>query len=191
MTNIFNTLRAYDFEAYYKLYFLGVNHHFWGDFFLFFAKYGIVIFFLSFTYLILKKRIKAFYGSFLAMGIAGFCDIVIALFWQRPRPYISHAGEVSPILQGLRVDFISFPSSHTYIVFAIATSIFLYGHKKLGTLLFLFALLVGIGRIVVGLHYPSDVVAGALLGVASGIIAHAAVCRLDHLNINDERLNRA
>lgn len=190
MPDFINISRLYDFKTYYKLYFLGVNNHRLGDFFLFFAKYGIVFFFLSFTYLIYKKRIKAFYGSFLSMGIAGFIDLVISLFWKRPRPFISHAGLVNPITEGLRVDKISFPSSHTYIVFAIAISVYLYGHKKLGTCLFILAIFVALGRIVVGLHYPSDVIAGALLGLASGVLAHYLVCRLDHLNNNDERLNR-
>ncbi len=191
MLNLLDITRLYDFKTYYKLYLLGVENHAFGQTFLFFAKYGIVFFFLAFAYLISKKRIKAFYCSFLAMGIAGFVDIVISLFWNRPRPFISHAGMVDPIIEGLRVDNGSFPSSHTYIVFAVAVSVFLYGHKRLGVVLFILAILVALGRIVVGLHYPSDVLAGTLLGIASGIIASSIIYKLDMLNKNDKRFNHS
>ena len=113
------------------------------------------------------------------MGIAVAIDIIIALAWKRPRPFVSHQAEViRPITEGLKVDPISFPSGHTYIAFAIATSVFLYGHKRLGIFLLLVAIFIAIGRIGAGLHYPSDVVAGALLGITSGIFAYMMTCRV-------------
>ncbi|MCX5853928.1 MAG: phosphatase PAP2 family protein [Deltaproteobacteria bacterium] len=42
------------------------------------------------------------------------------------------------------------------------------------------AVLVAIGRIGAGLHYPSDTVAGALLGIASGIAAHWFIRKNEH-----------
>lgn len=172
MNNIIDKIRINDYNWYYNIYYLGLNNQLLGDTFFFFAKYGVVISFLSFTYLIWVKKINAFICAFLSMIIAGMSDIIISLFWNRPRPFITHHDLVTPITDGLRVDPTSFPSGHTYIAFAIATSIFLYGHHRLGTFLFLVAVGVAVGRIGAGLHYPSDIVAGAILGIVSGVVAY-------------------
>lgn len=179
MQSLLELLRRDDFNLYYRLYQLGRDSLFFEVFFYSFAKYGIVFFFFSFTYLIWNKRIKAFFCSFLSMGIAGFMDFVINLFWQRPRPYIAHPDLAMPYTVGLRVDDISFPSSHTYIAFAVATSVFMYGHHRLGVALFLMAILVAVARVGTGLHYPSDVVGGAILGIISGIAARFIVKGLE------------
>ncbi|MEI6499115.1 MAG: phosphatase PAP2 family protein [bacterium] len=175
MNNFLDKIRISDYNWYYHIYYLGLNNHALGDTFYFFAKYGVVISFLSFTYLIWVKKINAFICSFLAMAIAGSFDLLITIFWDRPRPFITHHDLAEPITQGLRVDPTSFPSGHTYIAFAIATSIFLYGHRRLGIFLFLVAIGVAVGRIGAGLHYPSDIIAGALLGIISGVVAYLIV----------------
>ena len=177
--NLLDWSRHYDFQGYYKLYQLGLTNPAIASFYYFFARYGIVFFFLSFTYLIWKKRIPAFISALMAMGLAGVVDFLVYVFWRRPRPYVAHANLISdPIIRGMRVDAASFPSSHTYIAFAVATSVFLYGHKKLGSVLYILAISVALGRIGTGLHYPSDVIAGALLGMASGIIVYFVAQRL-------------
>lgn len=172
----FDKIRLYDYDI-YRFFHVAIHGRPWlNEAYLFFAKYGIVFFFLAFIYLILQRKIQAFICSFVAMAFAVTVDFFILVFWKRPRPFISHSIEImTPITQGLRVDSASFPSVHTYISFAIATSVFLYGHKRLGTLLFLLALLVAIGRVGAGLHYPSDVIGGAFLGIASGIFAYLIV----------------
>ncbi len=176
MDTIFDKIRLYDYRI-YKFFHGAIYGHLWiGDFYLFFAKYGIVLFFLAYIYLILKRKIEAFICTFVAMAIALSIDLIIVLAWKRPRPFISHSDEImTPITEGLRVTSISFPSVHTYIAFAIATSVFLYGHKRLGTLLFFLALAIAISRVGAGLHYPSDIIGGALLGIASGIFAYIIV----------------
>lgn len=173
MHNILDTTRLYDFKGYYHLYQLGLDHAWVANFYYFFARYGIVFFFLSFIYLIWKKRIPAFICTLMAMGLAVVVDFLVFAFWQRPRPFLTHANLVTdPMINGIYADMSTFPSSHTYMAFAVAISVFLFGHKRLGTVLFILAICVAIGRIGSGLHYPSDVVAGALLGLLSGIIVY-------------------
>lgn len=178
MVNLLDTIRSYDLRLYLELYNLGLNHPTIESLYYFFAKYGILIFFLSFIYLIWRTRINALICSMLSMAIAGIIDLIIYISWQRPRPFVAHADVVAPETSKFTVDISSFPSSHTYIAFAIATSIFLYGHKKLGTFLFIIAILVAISRIGAGLHYPSDVIGGAMLGIFSGIVAYLAVHKM-------------
>ena len=172
MENALDIIRRYDLTIYTKIYQLGYQNPAYYQFFLFFSRYGILIFLLSFIFLIWAKRINALICSGFAVAIAGTVDLIIYIVWKRPRPYIAHADIVSSIPANAQVDISSFPSSHTYIAFAIATSIFLYGHKKLGTFLFIMAILVAVSRIGVGLHYPSDIIGGAMLGIFSGIVAY-------------------
>lgn len=58
----------------------------------------------------------------------------------------------------------SFPSGHTAMAAAIAGAIKPYHHRA-GMLLILFALLVGISRVYLGVHFPIDVIAGFLIGL--------------------------
>lgn len=172
----FNEIRYYDYHI-YRFFHGAIHGREWlNEFYLFFAKYGIVLIVLSFIYLIWRKKINAFVCSFLALSLASFIDLIILLVWKRPRPFVSHQNEIiTPIIQGLKVNPVSFPSGHTYICFAIATSVYMYGHRRLGSVLFVIAILVAIGRMGAGLHYPSDVIGGALLGIASGIVAFLIV----------------
>ena len=63
-------------------------------------------------------------------------------------------------------DKFSFPSGHTSAAFCIATiTVLIFGGLSMG--MFAWALMVGISRVVVGVHFPGDVLAGALMG--SGI----------------------
>jgi undecaprenyl-diphosphatase len=87
----------------------------------------------------------------------------------RERPFISHLG----IVQGTRaLDRYSFPSGHTLHAVSF-TVLAVDAFPILAVLLVPFACLVAMSRVVLGLHYPSDVVVGALIGasLAFGAIA--------------------
>ena len=70
----------------------------------------------------------------------------------------------------------SFPSGHTMHSFGAATAIFL-NDCRWGTAALVLAFGIGISRMYNGMHYPTDVLAGALLGVAAGCLAHWLVGR--------------
>lgn len=78
----------------------------------------------------------------------------------RPRPYEVHQ---DIWLTGVPLDRFSFPSGHTLHAVAFSSVALLY-YPMLAWLLLPFTLLVAMSRVVLGLHYPSDVIAGALLG---------------------------
>lgn len=87
----------------------------------------------------------------------------------RVRPYfINEAIEVLTRRPG---DF-SFPSGHTGSCFAVAGVFLFCLPKRYGIPAMVFAVLMGISRMYVGVHYPTDVLAGAFIGMA---VAFAAV----------------
>lgn len=62
----------------------------------------------------------------------------------------------------------SFPSNHVQLSFALTAIIFLF-HKKFGLMLFFLSIIMAISRIYLGVHYPSDVLGGAVIGTLIGI----------------------
>ena len=85
----------------------------------------------------------------------------------RPRPCARHQ-RISPRVAPL--DEYSFPSGHTLHATTF-TLIALYFYPLLAWLLLPFATLVALSRVALGLHYPSDVLAGALLGAGLAALA--------------------
>jgi len=86
----------------------------------------------------------------------------------RERPYniIEHLNTF-----GINLKDYSFPSGHTAASFSIATTIAL-NMPKLTILVFTIAIIVGISRIYLAVHYPTDVAAGIIIGTILAIIVH-------------------
>jgi undecaprenyl-diphosphatase len=78
----------------------------------------------------------------------------------RPRPYQVHQ---DVWLSGKPLDHFSFPSGHTLHAVAFGL-VALFYYPPLAVVLMPFIAMVGISRVVLGLHYPSDVLAGATFG---------------------------
>lgn len=62
----------------------------------------------------------------------------------------------------------SFPSGHTTFYFALATGVYLY-NKKIGRIYLVLAGLVGFARVFVSVHWPLDILAGAVLGIVTAV----------------------
>ena len=94
---------------------------------------------------------------------------LVKLLVRRPRPFIRLA---QARIVGYRARGRSFPSGHTSQSFFIATLMIQHFHASVwvAILLYAIALTVGITRMYVGAHYPRDVLAGAILGSAWGLL---------------------
>jgi membrane-associated phospholipid phosphatase len=87
----------------------------------------------------------------------------------RPRPFLRLT---QARIVGYRARGRSFPSGHTSEAFFMATLIAQHFHSSVWVIFLLYAaaFLVGITRLYVGAHYPRDVLAGAILGSAWGLL---------------------
>lgn len=85
----------------------------------------------------------------------------------RERPSVAHPAETLLLASPSREP--SFPSDHAVAAFAIALSVALIGGRRMGAFFLAAASVIAITRVFVGLHYPSDVAGGGLVGVAAAL----------------------
>jgi undecaprenyl-diphosphatase len=102
-----------------------------------------------------------------AAGIAMASNQVISHLWERPRPFAAHQA-LTHLLSAPSPDP-SFPSDHAAVGFAIAFAVLAFS-RRAGVFFLVFAALIGLSRIALGMHYPSDVVAGMVVGCAAAML---------------------
>ena len=103
---------------------------------------------------------------------------LIVFFYNRPRPFdILEVNQLVP-----HEGFASFPSGHAIFFFTLATVLILY-NRSLGYFLFAGAILMGLGRITAGLHWPSDILAGASLGILVGVLTFILYEKISKTNL--------
>ena len=138
------------------------------------GKGGIFLILLSLALMLVKKTRR--FGTAMAIGIA-LGAILVNLFLKvviaRPRPYADVEGFFYPlwVLMGQHIESdMSFPSGHTNVAFAAMVPVFLLGRKSISWLALVFGILMGISRIYLVVHYPTDVIAGLITGTVAGMI---------------------
>lgn len=124
---------------------------------------GGFIWILGSILLLAPKKTRKIGGMALAAFVCSVLidNVILKNVVARTRPYEVIGGLTSLI--GVQKDF-SFPSGHTGSSFAVAVVMFCGLPKKFGVPALILAFLIGFSRLYVGVHYPSDVLGGALIG---------------------------
>ena len=140
-----------------------------------FGKAGIFLILLSLALLIYKPTRR--FGTAMLLGVtigAIFTNLCLKVFIARPRPYADESSLFHQLwlLVGQNIESDkSFPSGHTTAAFATMTPAFILGKPKVKWAAVIFAVLMGIARIYLVVHYPSDVLASMIVGIFAGCIA--------------------
>ena len=128
-------------------------------FVIFFADYAIFLLFGMLPLLWFAKSRELALHAFLSALTAWAISKFLKDFFYTPRPFLISG--LTPLVKYSSDG--SFPSNHTAAAFAIAITVFLH-HRRLGIILIILALLIGISRIFGGVHYPIDIIGGAAIG---------------------------
>jgi undecaprenyl-diphosphatase len=110
---------------------------------------------------------RAAVAAVLTAGLALGIGMVISELVDRARPFVADPGAVH--LFAHHSPDPGFPSDHATAAFAIAVAIMLR-KRAWGILALVAAAVLAIGRVAIGVHYPSDVLAGASLGAAAALL---------------------
>ncbi|MBO6039978.1 MAG: phosphatase PAP2 family protein [Oscillospiraceae bacterium] len=146
------------------------------------GKGGIFLIILSLALTFFKKTRR--YGTAMCIGLAiafALVNLYLKVVIARPRPYLDENSVFyqfwTMVGQHTESDK-SFPSGHTNAAFATMIPIFILGRKRWSWIALAFAILMGISRIYLCVHYPTDVIGGAITGTLGGIIGVLIATRL-------------
>ena len=128
---------------------------------------GLLWIVLSLTMLCFRKTRRAGYAALTAMVLGMLCtNVVLKHLVARPRPWLDVAGLI-PLVN--EPDPNSFPSGHTCAAFAAAAAwLRTLPERWMRGAGLVLAACMGLSRLYVGVHYPSDVLAGAAVGALCG-----------------------
>ncbi|MEU3557455.1 phosphatase PAP2 family protein [Streptomyces fragilis] len=117
-----------------------------------------------------RESVVASVAAIVWMPVAALLAVIVNIpirgFVERPRPFMTHRG-LEVLVEG-KDDF-SFVSDHATLAMAMAVALFL-AHRKFGVVAILLAVLAGLSRVYMGVHYPTDVAGGFALGTAVALL---------------------
>ena len=155
-----------------------VFRYFWFDTINIFLAEYLAYILGAVTVLFLLENWKKYFPMVfkgLAAGILARFGIVelIRFLWPRARPFLE--SNVNLLLE--KIDQAAFPSGHAAFFFALSLIVYFY-NKKAGILFLIASALMGVARVFSGLHWPSDILAGAAVGLFSAWLIQNIVARL-------------
>jgi undecaprenyl-diphosphatase len=156
-------ITQFDYHIFKDINDLAGSHHWLDRFMEFLANDAVIFLILGFIFYWFINRNK--YGIMviqagLSVVISLGVNVILHHFIYRARPFVGH--HVHKLIQHSADS--SFPSDHSVFAFSIAATFFLY-NKKHGVSWLLLACGIAFSRVWVGVHYPLDVTAGAIVGI--------------------------
>lgn len=136
-------------------------------------RYVIIPLLVTLYFLVISKHKMSFFALiYLSLFSAWFFARMIKEIVQLNRPFMTH--NLTPLSHVMGY---SFPSEHATVYGALAVILFSLD-KPLGSIMIVCAVLVMLSRLVVGVHYPLDVISGAVLGALIGFFFIRLISKL-------------
>ncbi|MFC3884746.1 phosphatase PAP2 family protein [Bacillus songklensis] len=159
--HLFKTLNQHFDRKWLNFYFRTITH---------FGGAAITISSVLLLMFLITGNLKATsYASAFALALSHIPVAIAKKIYPRKRPYLELAG--TKVLENPLQDH-SFPSGHSTAVFSVITPIIL-SYPASALVLLPIGCSVGLSRIYLGLHYPTDVLAGMVLGTSVGFLSFA------------------
>lgn len=145
---------------------------------------GLFLIILSIIFMLFKKTRKVGFAMLLAIIVGSLItNVTVKPLVARPRPFQNETSEFYNLFYqwwqdagSVQVGEKSFPSGHTTSAMAAMAGYFFVSKKKsISWTAFIFAILMGMSRIFLCVHYPSDVVGGLIAGLIAGLVAAALI----------------
>ena len=145
-----------------------------GDHGLFFIFAGLVLSFIPRT-----RRVGVTLLAALAIG-ALITNVWLKEAVARTRPYeaLDIARKLWEAVGNGAESDLSFPSGHATASFAACVAVFMTCNKKYSWTALVFAFLIALSRLYIGVHYATDVIAGVLIGTLAGVVSYFAIKKL-------------
>jgi undecaprenyl-diphosphatase len=125
-------------------------------------------------YLYRLRGVIIFLFLFVSMGMADWFGALLKHRWSRARPFV----DILDTIQRSDAGGYSFPSNHAINMFCMAFFLSSF-FPRFRFLFFMIAVLVAFSRIYNGVHYPSDVLAGMMIGSVFGIFGSLLARQVD------------
>jgi undecaprenyl-diphosphatase len=122
----------------------------------------------------LRATRRAAAAAGLSAAVALLIAQVVSRLVERPRPFVSDPSGLHVF--GHHAADPGFPSDHATAAFAIGVALLLR-NRAWGTVVLVLATVLAVGRVAMGIHFPSDVLGGALLGTVVALGLHRARTR--------------
>ena len=129
------------------------------------------------------QRLRTLVLASIALPLVFLTSRIASLFFENPRPFLEH--DFVPLITHTADN--GFPSDHALLVFAVASIVFTF-NKQVGISLFILAVLVGFGRVLVGVHHVIDIVGRFIIAaVITYMIVAVLQMFLNQTSPNDTR----